>query len=230
VIGVKVGGSGRTGARAVVLGLGLGIASCRRGWRGVSGSWMGESRLGMTVAGPEGAVFGFDDGPLRNLSNRSSARDAASSGSRVRLRGEERIGVQASRGLIFVVDDVEEELRLAALVMAWRRSSCRLLLSTASVAASIASPGGEESRVDDDGFVEEDEELRLRTLFTTSFMKSDDRLVGRDEDDKDDDDDDEGVAVVVFMFRDAESTVDMVLSMASMSSFDKTTEDWRRGV
>lgn len=95
------------------------------------------------------------------------------------------------------------------------------------------------SRVDVDGFVEEDEELRLRTLFIISFMRSDDRLFGRDDDDKKEDDeddgdgeddDDEGVAVFVFMFCDAGPTVDAVLSMASMSSFDKTTEDWRRGV
>jgi len=86
----------------------------------VSGSWMGESRLVVVVAGPEDIVFAFDDEPLGNLSRRSSARDPASSGSRVRLRGEERMGVQASRGLMFMVDDddEEEELRLAALVMA----------------------------------------------------------------------------------------------------------------
>jgi hypothetical protein len=130
---------------------------------------------------------------------------------------------------MFVVDDEEVELRLVALAVAWRRSSCRLLLSAASVAASIASSEGEERRVDGDGFVEEDEELRLRTLFTTSFMKSDDRRFGRDEDDKDDDDeDDEGV--VAFMFCDEGLTADVVLSMASISSFDRTTEDWRRGV
>jgi len=85
--------------------------------------------------------------------------------------------------------------------------------------------------VDGDGFVEEDEELRPRTLFTTSFMRSDGRRFGREEDDKDDDDDEEdGVAVVVLGFCDAGSTVDEVLSMASMSSFERTTEDWRRGV
>ena len=234
VFGARVGGSGRTGARGV-LGFGLGSASGwveRRGWRGVSGSWFGESRLVLVAAEPEGVVFTFDDGPLGNLSRRSSARDPASSGSRVRLRGEERIGVQASRGLVFVVgNEEEEELRLVALAMAWRRSSCRLLLSAASVAARIASPGGEERRVDGDGFVEEDEELRPRTLFITSFMRSDGRRFGRDEDDKDDDDDDEeGVAMVVFVFCDDGSIVDEVLSMASMSSFEMTTEDWRRGV
>lgn len=190
---------------------------------------MGESRLGMTVAGPEGAVIAFDDGPLRNLSGRSSARDPESSGSRVRLRGEERMGVQASRGLI-VVDDEEEELRMAAPVTAWRRSSCRLRLNAASVAASIASLGDEERRVDGDGFEDDDEELRLKTLFTTSFMRSDERRFGRDEDDRDGDDDAEGVAVVVFMFCDAGLMVDVVLSIASISSFDRTIEDWRRGV
>lgn len=79
---------------------------------------MGESRLGVAVVGPEGAVFAFDDDPLMNLSRRSSTRDPTSSCSRVRLRGEERIGVHASRGLMFVVDDEEEELRFAALVIA----------------------------------------------------------------------------------------------------------------